>query len=206
VIQLTGGVASDGTGNLVMQEDGIAWASDVQYLYKQPNDFFAEECPACNASCCDDPRFSCTLPARSNQDGLCYAYYYANEDTTQYLYETYPQISPIDGVTDEHFIVWMRVAALPNFRKLYGWINQPIAAGTTLTFDIENNWEVSSFGGKKALVLSKTNVFGGKNEYLGQFYFWGGWFCIIVAVFFAVKQAVRPRVVGDRRYLQYKED
>ncbi len=53
--------------------------------------------------------------------GTQYYFHYPNDDTVQYLYETYPNhISPIDGVTDQHFKVWMRPAALPQFRKLYG--------------------------------------------------------------------------------------
>lgn len=55
---------------------------------------------------------------------------------TQYLYETYPEVvSPIEGVLNEHFIVWMRTAGLPRFRKLYGKIEEQIEP-QTLTFDI----------------------------------------------------------------------
>ena len=55
---------------------------------------------------------------------------------TQYLYETYPDVvSPIEGVLNEHFIVWMRTAGLPRFRKLYGKIEEQIEP-QTLTFNI----------------------------------------------------------------------
>lgn len=57
----------------------------------------------------------------------------------------------LQGVTNEHFIVWMRTAALPQFRKLYGKINTDIPAGTTLTFKTDAYFEVASFGGKKSL-------------------------------------------------------
>jgi len=33
-------------------------------------------------------------------------------------------------VTDEHFIVWMRTAGLPSFRKLWGKIEKRLEPGT----------------------------------------------------------------------------
>jgi len=50
---------------------------------------------------------------------------------------------------DEHFIVWMRTAALPSFRKLWGRIESDISAGTTIHIDIENRYNSYRFGGKK---------------------------------------------------------
>lgn len=67
--------------------------------------------------------------------------------------------------TDEHFIVWMRTAGMPNFRKLWGRVRQDIPKGN-YTVTITNNYDVSAFDGKKTLVLSTTNAFGGKNYFL----------------------------------------
>lgn len=39
---------------------------------------------------------------------------------------------------DEHFIVWMRPATLPNFQKLWGRIGQDIPTGTRLTIEVSN--------------------------------------------------------------------
>lgn len=39
---------------------------------------------------------------------------------------------------DEHFIVWMRPASMPNFRKLWGKIEQDIPRGTLLNINIDN--------------------------------------------------------------------
>ena len=41
---------------------------------------------------------------------------------------------------DEHFVVWMRAAALRNFRKLWGRIDQDIPAGANVTVQIQNRW------------------------------------------------------------------
>jgi hypothetical protein len=60
-------------------------------------------------------------------------------------------------VTNEHFIVWMRTAGLPTFRKLYGKINKDIPAGSTITFTVNANFEVASFSGKKYLSESHTS-------------------------------------------------
>jgi hypothetical protein len=83
-----------------------------------------------------------------------------------YLYESYPDIiSPIEGVTNEHFMVWMRIELLPSFRKLYGKIKGPFKKGDQLSFNITNNFEVGSFEGTKSLVLSSLGPIGGRNRY-----------------------------------------
>ena len=167
------------------------------------------ECPEnqCDASCCEDNGYSCETPAISKEDGLCYAYDYPEDDTTQYLYETYPKIiSPLEHVTNEHFIVWMRVATRPDFRKLYGWIDQTVPSGTELSFTINLNYVVESFGGSKAIVISTTSIVGGKNPYLGKTFYVIGYFFLACGIFFAIKHWFRPRKIADRKYLQYKED
>lgn len=68
--------------------------------------------------------------------------------------------------TNEHFIVWMRTAGMPNFRKLWGRIHAGLDVGT-YTLTIANSYDVSAFDGKKRFVLSTTNAFGGKNTFLG---------------------------------------
>lgn len=207
-ISLAEGVSADNLA-LEMKETGIAWASDMEYMFAQPDSFKSAVCPndgLCDKSCCDSEEWSCNEPAFDKETGKCYSYYYPNENTTQYLYETYPQVSPLEGVLDEHFIVWMRIAALPTFRKLYGWMDQPIANGTTLSFTINNNWEVGSFQGRKSLVVTTTNVFGGRNSWMGRYIYSVGIFCLGVALFAAIKQTFRPRRMGDMGYLKYKQE
>ena len=85
----------------------------------------------------------------------------------------------------EHFIVWMRTAGLPNFRKLWGKINTVLTPGT-YTLAINNKYDVSSFDGKKSFVLSTTNALGGKNYFLAICYIVVGSLCIVFAVIFLV--------------------
>lgn len=76
-------------------------------------------------------------------------------------------------MTDPRFIVWMRNAGLPNFRKLYGVIEDDIAPGN-YTLEIDNQYNVAPFEGKKKFVLSQANMLGGKNEMLYIIYFIAG--------------------------------
>jgi hypothetical protein len=100
---------------LIMREDGIAWRSDVKYMYAQPDGFNYSQCDSCDDPNCCSPGDSCTTPYYDKTQDACFRYYYPEDDTTQYLYETYPDIiSPLDGVTNEHFIVWMRVGKKRN--------------------------------------------------------------------------------------------
>lgn len=207
VFRLVRGDAADGEP-LRLIEEGIAWQSDVEFMYNQPNGFRYEECPTgqCDASCCSGADWSCAEPYVDPQ-GNCYRYFYPDDDSTQYLYETYPNvISPLEGVTNEHFIVWMKVAAQPNFRKLYGWFDQPIAKGERLVFEVDANYVVARFKGSKSLVIAKTNTLGGKNPYLGKSLIGAGSFILGMGILFGLKQWFRPRKLADPKFLHYKED
>jgi hypothetical protein len=70
-------------------------------------------------------------------------------------------------IEDEHFLVWMRPAGLPNFRKLWGRIEQDLKKGDKIIIEVENNYDVEKNIFGKSIVLSTTNEFGGKNTFLG---------------------------------------
>jgi len=75
----------------------------------------------------------------------------------------------IDIENDEHFLVWMRPSPLPNFRKLWGRIEEELKEGTKIKVEIENKYNVSllfSPNATKHLIISPVNSFGGKNSFL----------------------------------------
>ena len=130
-----------------------------------------------------------------------YYFWYPNDDTTLYLYEMYPQtqvggISPIVGVRDPHFMNWMNIAALPNFRKLYAVIkleDGSFNVGDTLSFDVSSVVDVNSFNGKKSLVLSAQGTLGLSNPGLGITYIVTGGACLLFSIIFFLKQEISPR-------------
>ena len=93
----------------------------------------------------------------------------------------------------EDLIVWMRTAALPIFRKLYGKIETDLNAGDTIMVLLENNYNTYSFNGEKKLVLSTTSWLGGRNDFLGVAYLTVGSICLFLAVTFSVLYLVKPR-------------
>jgi len=123
----------------------------------------------------------------------------ANKEKYQFLEETYPALQSVE---DEHFIVWMRTAALPRFRKLYARIETDIPAGARLTFNIGENFPVSQFGGSKSVVLSTISFLGGKNDFLGLAYIAVGAVCAAMAIAFLVKECTCPRRPGDVKFLR----
>lgn len=131
-------------------------------------------------------------------------FYYPDDATTQYLYESYSKvISPIDGVTDKHFKVWMRPAALSKFRKLYGKIDGDFKKGDQLIFFVNANFEVGSFDGTKSLVITNLGEFGGKNPYLGVAYIVVGTISLLFGSLFALKQFISPRPIADASLLNW---
>ena len=137
------------------------------------------------------------------------ANYAAYSSRVQFLNDTYPYVYNTSGkvldVDNEHFIVWMRPAALPNFRKLYGRIDSSIPKGTVLTFTVTSAFPVSGFSGKKSLVLSTVSWMGGKNDFLGIAYIVVGFVCLGVAGAFFIRQRLgTERRLGDAAFLAWE--
>ncbi|XP_039841174.1 ALA-interacting subunit 5-like, partial [Panicum virgatum] len=82
----------------------------------------------------------------------------------------------------EDLMVWMRTAALPKFRKLYGTIEVDLRAGEVVTVAVQNRYNTYSFGGRKAVVLSTAGALGGKSSFLGRAYLAGGAACLGLAL------------------------
>nr|XP_043627815.1 ALA-interacting subunit 3-like [Erigeron canadensis] len=106
----------------------------------------------------------------------------------------------------EDLIVWMRTAALPTFRKLYGKIEVDLQAGDTINVVMQNNYNTYSFNGKKKLVLSTTSWLGGKNDFIGIAYLAVGGLCFVLAMAFTIIYLVKPRRLGDPSYLSWNRN
>ncbi|CAF0830486.1 unnamed protein product [Adineta steineri] len=123
-----------------------------------------------------------------------------------------PTSADNDGYQNEDFIVWMRTAAMPTFRKLYrkvitsstGSFQNGLPKGTyylTVTY----NYPVSSFAGRKQFIISTTSWMGGKNPFLGWAYIAVGIICMITFVIFFIlhktwKTQNRPPISTSEYY------
>lgn len=105
---------------------------------------------------------------------------------------------------NEHFIVWMRNAVLPKFRKLWGRIESDIPAGTILRVNIQNQYNTYRFGGTKRVVLSTTSWMGGRNDFLGLAYIIVGIASIMFGFVIAAIGWRWPRKLGDVSLLSWK--
>lgn len=113
-------------------------------------------------------------------------------------------ISPLKGAESARFQVWMETAAFPNFKVLYGQIDQDIPKGTNLTFMIENNYDVQHFDSKKFLVLTNTKWFGGNHAILGIALITSGSFALFMGFLFFTKNlfGFSRRNMGDLKLLR----
>jgi len=112
-----------------------------------------------------------------------------------------PQNVTLDHMAED-FIVWMRTAGLPTFKKLRYIIPSGVKAGE-FRVNVTNVFPVREFDGEKAIVLSTFSWLGGRNPFVGYAYIVVGALCLLLALAFGVKHKVSPRKLGDMRYFNW---
>ena len=113
---------------------------------------------------------------------------------------TYKSIPELNQ--DERFMVWMRTASFPTFRKLYGIHSGSLPAGD-YTLSIKSTFDVRSFSGTKTIIIANGSWIGGKNLALGIAYAIVGGLFFLLGIGFLVRHFVKPRRLGDTRYLSW---
>ncbi|KAL1413115.1 alkylphosphocholine resistance protein lem3 [Vanrija albida] len=145
---------------------------------------------------------------------------YVNEPNSGYTYDTvlpppnwarrYP-----NGYTnatgwpkladDEHFQIWMRVAALPTFRKLWARNDDDVMQQGSYEVLANMNYPVKMFGGTKSIVISTVAWVGGKQPFLGWAYVAGAILCVVLALLGLIRHLIKPRKMGDMSLLSWNQ-
>jgi hypothetical protein len=159
---------------------GVAWTSDVSSKFLKP--YLSNTVWSAMRSFYGASNVSTTNEFLANG-------WYANETG-----------HAVPVVTDEDFMVWMRTAALPDFRKLYRVIDTALEPGF-YGMDIIQMYDVSNFGGSKAFALSTLSWVGGSNPFLSTTYLVVGF----AALAFSLTFVVLHFVCGDRSHKAIEE-
>jgi len=152
--------------NVPVLNTGIAWKSDKEYKFRNPDG---------------------DLKTIFEEHKLV-----KPRDWQRELWELDETNEANNGLQNEDLIVWMRTAALPNFRKLYRRVDHknefkdvlPGNKDYEYQLKINYSYKVTQFSGTKSVIISTTSLLGGKNPFLGIAYIVVGCVCFIMGVVF----------------------
>lgn len=99
--------------------------------------------------------------------------------------------------TNEHFIVWMRQAALPTIVKTYAKCDGCTLEQGKYTVTVQNRYPTTSFKGGKYFVIAKVTTLGTHNIYLGIIYIVCGSICCLYSIILLITELTIPRKMGE---------
>ncbi|WWD05108.1 hypothetical protein V865_003180 [Kwoniella europaea PYCC6329] len=106
---------------------------------------------------------------------------------------------------DEHFQIWMRIAALPTFRKLWARNDDEVMTQGRYRVSAYMNYPVKQFTGTKSIVISTVSWIGGKQPFLGWAYIAAAILCVVLAIAGLIRHLVKPRKLGDMSLLSWNQ-
>ena len=68
------------------------------------------------------------------------------------------------------------------------------------------DYNVTSYGGTKSLVISTVSFMGGRNPFLGIAYVVVGVLCVVLGLLFTARHLYKPRRLGDHTYLSWNQN
>ena len=107
----------------LMNQSGIAWKSDIDTKF---DNIPVDQQLSSEMYLWQNPKYRFIIPKTTGQPRILNQTAWTTDATNV-------------GAKSEHFIVWMRTAGLPNFRKLYGRIDYDLEVGTTLEFLVSSS-------------------------------------------------------------------
>ena len=158
--------------NVPLNRTGIAWESDKKYKFENPSWFQNYSTSPVLKSVFVKPKY-----------------------WKQELWELDPDDPDNNGLKNEDLIVWMRVAALPNFRKLFRIMNRHDEKRTEFAngmpkgeyeLEIDYNFPVKMIHGTKTIVFTTKSVLGSSGSFLGMAYVITGSVCVVLAIFLLI--------------------
>lgn len=117
----------------------------------------------------------------------------------RWLQNDYPQF--LDGITNEHFMVWMRAGSIGTIRKLYAVCEKCTIEKGDLDIEIEVNYPMDGFTGVKDIVILVDTILGSKNPWIGVAAIVVASVLLILLVILVVQHLVKPRKPGDPKLI-----
>lgn len=96
-------------------------------------------------------------------------------------------------ITDERFIVWMRVAPTSRLKKLWARVGRSSLEKGRYRVQIENNWDGGRYKAEKAIHIAQVNALGGNNMVFGVSFIAVGSIALFAVMLLSVRRFIRPK-------------